>query len=410
MSRQRKRVGRALILFLMGTSLASADDARPPLEPFQMVRSLQFIQDRIADGDHAILPMQTKLLEIIDNRLRKAETNTLQDRHNFHAVLIYAMSGGNPATIASVASRVDIPEEDRKLAAGILSYLLGDVAQARAAMEAIDPNSHPANVAAFLWLVKGSVAAGEDSQAGLAMLDKARLVSPGTLVEEAALRRIVTFAAASHNVARFAAASEQYARRFLRSPYAAEFAASLVTGIVALRPHGLQVDQIGHATAWMSREQARTIYLRLARRSAIDGDTPLLDYASRMAEELAGEGPDPSDTRGELYSTLSSVTTETVDEVLQKLTNLDPARLSASDRALLDAAKLIATEVIAPVSYTPPPSPIPGSQVDADDEEVHVTEQDPMPTWQAEPTTDPLVTSARSKLEAIDKMLEENGK
>ena len=38
------------------------------LQPFQMVRSLELVQDRIAGGDHAALPMQRKLLEMIDAR------------------------------------------------------------------------------------------------------------------------------------------------------------------------------------------------------------------------------------------------------------------------------------------------------------------------------------------------------
>ena len=38
-----------------------------------MVRSLQLVQDRIASGDHAALPMQRKLLEMIDKRFRERE-------------------------------------------------------------------------------------------------------------------------------------------------------------------------------------------------------------------------------------------------------------------------------------------------------------------------------------------------
>ena len=41
-----------------------------------MVRSLQLVQDRIASGDDAALPMQRKLLEMIDKRLREAARTT----------------------------------------------------------------------------------------------------------------------------------------------------------------------------------------------------------------------------------------------------------------------------------------------------------------------------------------------
>ncbi len=397
------RALRALAIMLLATSAASAGSPDKTLEPYQMVRSLQLVQDRIADGDHAALPMQKKLLELIDGRLRSAAVETLQDSRNFNALMIYAMSGGNPQTVADVVARVDIGETDRQAAAGVLGYLLGDMAQARTAMATIDPNKHPSEVAAFLSLVKGSVTAGDTPEAGLAVLDQARLLSPGTLVEEAALRRIIALAVTTQNVARFASATEQYARRYLRSPYATQFAESLVSGIVALRPLKLELAHIEQTTAWMSREQARTVYLRLARRAAIDGDAPLLEFASRMAQRYSGEGPEAADIRGELYSTLSSVTTDTVDEVLRRLGDLDAAQLSSSDRALLDAATAIATEVVAPVNYASP-----AVEPELEEDEVRVSSDTPPPTWSAEPSTDPLVTSARTKLEAIDRMLEEN--
>ena len=53
------------------------------LEPYQMVRSLQLVQDRIAVGDHAALPMQRKLLEMIDERLRSASSHDFVDQRNF---------------------------------------------------------------------------------------------------------------------------------------------------------------------------------------------------------------------------------------------------------------------------------------------------------------------------------------
>src|SRR5690606_8940027 len=157
--------------------------------------------------------------------------------------------------------------------------LTGDMAQARKAMATIDPAGHPPEVAAFLSLVKGSVLAGEDARAGVAMLDRARLLGPGTLVEEAALRRTVSLAVAAGDGEKFMSASEQYARRYLRSPYSSQFAEAFVSGIIALKAK-LDLRRVEQAIAWMTAEQAKTVYLRLARRAAIDGDPELLAFAS----------------------------------------------------------------------------------------------------------------------------------
>ena len=406
-SRTRATLG-ILAVFALGMGHLHADETEAGLQPYQMVRSLQLVQDRIADGDHAALPMQRKLLEMIDGRFRGAADESFTDRRNVHALMIYAMSGGNPSTIADVLTRLDVDEVDRQAAAGVLGYILGDVAQARSAMASIDPNTQPPDVGAFLFLVKGSVVAGEDAATGLRMLDQARLLSPGTLIEEAALRRSVTLAVNTKQVSRFFSASEQYARRYLRSPYASQFAEAFVSGLIMLRSDGYELARVEEVASWMTREQARTVYLRLARRGAIEVDKELLEFAARKASELASDTPEDRDLRSELYSSISSVTSETVEDVLARLRSLDQSRLSESDRALLNAAKAVAEEVVAPVMAIREPEapPLdPDLELDLAVDPEPAVQEAAVP--QDAPAVDELVTSARSRLDAIDRILQE---
>lgn len=391
------------MLGVFGAHAEDLDSGPAGLQPYQMVRSLELVQDRIAGGDHAALPMQKKLLELIDARFRSASSTEFSERRNFDALMIYAMSGGNPTTVAASLGGLSLDEADRAATAGVLGYLGGDVAGARDAMARVEPSAHTPEVAAFLALVKGSVVAGENARAGMALLDHARLLAPGSLVEEAALRRTLSLAVMATDPERFLRASEQYARRFLRSPYAAQFAETFVSGILTLRDE-LDLARVEAVVSWMSQEQAKTVYLRLARRAAIDGDATLLPFASQRAVEDAQAAPDGLDPRSELYSSISSVTSETVDEVLSRLIELDASKLSASDRALLDAARAIATEVVAPVRLARP------ENAPAADEEAAGPVRAAAP---AEPAPDagqldPLVVSARARLKEIDRMLEES--
>ena len=380
----RRRARLVAALAVLAAPAASAQEPAARLQPYQMVRSLELVQDRIAGGDHAALPMQKKLLELIDARFRTAGDADFAERRNFDALMIYAMSGGNPATVAASLEGLSLHAADHAATTGILRYLAGDAAGARAAMAAVDPQTHAQEVAAFLALVKGSVVANDDAVAGLAMLDRARLLAPGTLVEEAALRRTLSLAVSQDDTGRFMRAAEQYARRFLRSPYAAQFAETFVSGLMALTDD-LDLAGVEQTVAWMSAEQARTIYLRLARRAAIDGDAELLAFASRRAAQDDSAGRDDArDARSELYTGISSVTSETVAEVLSQLTELDGAQLSSADRALLEAARAVASEVVAPVGSSPRPV-----------------------APQREDEADPLVISARARLAEIDRLLEE---
>jgi chemotaxis protein MotC len=326
-------------LALLATALAAAAHAEGGLKPFQMVRSLELVQDRIAGGDHAALPMQRKLLEMADARFRITDATELTEPLNLRALLVYAMSGGNPATVEMALSKLSKDDPNRRLADGVLAYVLGQQKAAQDALAAIEPLAQTPELGTYLALVKGSILAVDQPQTALALLDQARLLAPGTLVEEAALRRSISLQITLGDAKRFTHASTQYVRFYLRSPYAAQFADAFVAGVIALHAD-LDLDAIGEIAGMMDTEREKVIYLRIARQAAIDGLTELSAFASAKAE-----GRD--DPRALLYSSLSSVTSDTVDDVLAKLALIDRSRLSDKDQQLLDAASAIAAEMMA---------------------------------------------------------------
>ena len=203
------------------------------------------------------------------------------------------------------------------------------------------------DIAMYLALVKGSMLSEAEPKKALAMLDRARLLAPGTLVEEAALRRSIAVATTLGDVTRFVRLSEQYVRTYLHSPYASQFADAFVTGVVTFHAT-IDRKAVVDIAALMEPEQEKVIYLRIARRAAIDG---LIDFAAFAATHAEGVEDDP---RAELYSSLSSVTSGTVEEVVAKLSKIDRNRLSEGDRQLLDAASAITREMsVAPVGSNP---------------------------------------------------------
>ena len=341
-------IGGAIALALLVAGPRSAAFAQDALQPYQLVRSLQLIQDRIAGGDHAALPMQAKLLEMIDDRMRDADADDFKEPKNFRALLVYGMSGGNPVTVAAAASRAHPDQQSLAIAKGVVAYLNGQPAEAIEMLKPIDPMSVPADLGAFLALVKGSLAAADDPAKALALLDEARLLSPGTLVEEAALRRSVGIAAAQGDAARFALASTQYVGSYLYSPYASQFADAFVSGVITLHM-AISQDKIADITSMMDSEREKVIYLRIARRAAIDGMTDLSAFASAKAELGRNGKGNQDDPRTQLYSSLSTMTSANVDDVRAKLGKIDRGQLSQSDRDLLDAAQAVAGEVVAPV-------------------------------------------------------------
>ncbi|MGT2464328.1 hypothetical protein ACVOMV_00165 [Mesorhizobium atlanticum] len=181
-------------------------------------------------------------------------------------------------------------------------------------LKPIDPMSVPADIGAFLALVKGSLLAADDPAQALALLDEARLLSPGTLVEEAALRRSVGIAAAQGDAARFALASTPICRVVslltLCQPVRGR---CFVSGVITLHMAISQDRSPTSPRRWIPSARRRS-HLRIARRAAIDGMTELSAFAAAKAE-LDRNGSSQDDPRTQLYSSLSTMTSASVDEV-----------------------------------------------------------------------------------------------
>ncbi len=368
-----RAVARFAAILITGLAVETGAQAAS-MQPYQMVRSLQRVQDRIADGDHAALPMQQKLLGIIDNRIRKADPADFSDPRNLQALLIYGLSGGNPKTLELLFSKLSLGPQESRLGEAIVRYALGDFTAARAVLQEIDPKSLPPEVGPPVALVSATVTARDNPLFAVRMLDEARLLSPGTLIEEAALRRSIPLAAALKDTERLARASEQYVRRFLRSPYATQFVDTFVAAVVELNDT-VDPSMVDEVTAQMSDEQARIVYLRLARKSAIEGYERLLAFASQKAMAYGQDADGRNDPRAVLYANMASVSSDNVNDVLTALNSIDRHRLSKADQELLDAAVAIARAVLDEPRHTS--ALVPDSQpelVDArlPDEEISV--------------------------------------
>lgn len=403
--------GLAAAILLAAPFVASAGaEENFDLQPYQLVRSLELVQDRLAGGDEAAFPMQRKLLEMIDAKLLATPAKTFDDERNFDALLVYAISGGNPSTIETVVSQLDLKPPRAALGAGVLGYVRGRPAEAEKALHGIDPLTQPTELGAYLALLEGSVAAAEDSEAALKFFDAARLLGPGSLVEEAALRRSVMIALKMRDPDRFLDYSEQYVRRFLRSPYASQFADGFVVGVVDMHS-SIDLDRVARTLGEMDADRRKAIYLRLARKSAIEGLADLTAFASRMADVRNDPRSKTNDPRVLLYSSIASVASGSVGAVATQLASIDRSRLSESDQRLLDAARTIAGEVIAQPKAPDVPAKVAEAAAAGNAAANPAAEKKPAPPAgpdeKAMDASMKIMADTRQKLAAIDELLKE---
>lgn len=323
----------------------SAEETAELAPPYLMIRSLQTIQDKVINGDLDSVEMQRYLLGEIDKRLRTIDMAVFDDPRNVDAALIYAMSGGNPETLDILAERDIEGNFDNRVTSILRRYLSGRGATALKQLKEVVPEYRNTRIGPYLELIGANALMESEIDAALKFFDWARVEAPGTIIEEAALRRSLGITSAKGDTVRALPYARRYARRFMNSPYASQFA-DIFVSLAIDHKNALPPDEIKAVLSLIERKRQREIYLRLGRRAAIDGNKPLADFASKEARRLSSSEDTGQLALAELYSGIVNIPSDGINQVLEKLAAIPDKSLSPKDRFLRDAARIVAEEVV----------------------------------------------------------------
>jgi chemotaxis protein MotC len=324
-----------------------------------LTSDLQNLQARIAAGDKAAYASQAERISAIGAAIVAAKPEVWQSKHETDAAVIYLFSGGQPRDIVRLVESGAVPASEIPLMRGALAYVLGNEAEAEKRLSGIDARSLPLRLAGPMAFAQSVIETSRDSAKAIELLDLARLLAPGTLVEEAALRREVMLEADQHEVERVARLARQYASRFGGSVYAEAFLQTLAG---ALAQSGAidnpeNFNRFRGFFAALAPDGRRGFQLGLARAAILNGRFEVAALAAAAA--LDGVPPDSAEeARGKLYEAIARVLTPDYDAALAELQSVAQARLDRHDQELLAAARGVAAFLHAPpaASVEPPPA------------------------------------------------------
>ncbi len=254
-------------------------------EPYKLVRSLQRIQDEIADGDKQAIGMQFELTKLVDKSFRRLDRKKFADPTTARALLAYSMLGGNPKTLEEHLA--DIGGADNqyvRLGAAILSYQKGASHNALAQLKMIDPRSVGGMFGASLALIRGLIT--ENDKAAHVDFDTARLLAPGTLIEEASLRRLMSIHRRAEDPEAFLRVSSRYARRFVASPYALQYAQEFTAGVTAMGDR-MDTETVIEILEFLPEAYRQSLTLRLMHNATLDGKSELVARIAAFAPDRA---------------------------------------------------------------------------------------------------------------------------
>jgi chemotaxis protein MotC len=310
-----------------------------------MADELQRIQTRIANGDKSAYPAQLAQLKAIGAAIAAAKPDTWQDKREGDSLVLYVLSGGSVAEVAHLIKTGALIESERPLALGAVAYITGHEAEALRLLSTIDLNELDARVAGQIAFARSVLESKRDPKAAISQLDWARLLAPGGLVEEAALRREIAVLVEAGNASRAATLAGSYAIRFGGSLYAADFFRELarLVGRTGLLEDPVNYESFSRATLALSPEGRLDFLLTVAR--AAVGNGRFKTGSAAAADAFRGAPMNRRDeARARLYLNASRIFSDGHEAAWANLQGLSDSTLDRSDAALLAAFRAAAAQ------------------------------------------------------------------
>ena len=307
------------------------------------------LQDDIARGSGAALAAQRVLGARVAQDYLSAPGTVWSDPKNAAALLSYALSGGEPKVVDAVVRANTFEPPYDALLDGALAFAQGRSKDAKRHFADVNLTRLPRSVRGPVYLALAALSVDEDPHVAQEHLAHARYSAPGTLVEEAALRRSVLLAAEADDVDDFHQLTSRYLRKFRTSVYAGNFRRRLAAAITRMQfvEEDGAFERLDEILEPMSAAGKQELFLLVAR-SAVE-------HGSRIAARRAAErtlltaAPGTLDRlRAELYKASAEVVDpDRYGEAIDVLEALDVAKLPADDRALRTAALRLVQTVAA---------------------------------------------------------------
>jgi len=355
----------ALLLVLpFAATHAFAEPAPPSSEPYELVRSLQAVQDGIANGDTAAHGSHIALIRQIGEKFLAADASVWSNPQNGQAVVIYLLSGGAPQVVRKLPR--DKMNVDSRLFDGALAYVEGRQDEARELLKDIKPRTIPSGMGGQVALVQGALFARSEASLAIERLDDARLLLPGTLVEEAALRREILLVGQAEDFDKFEFLTLAYIRHYRNSVYAGDFWQRFSTGLTqsSLALDDRRFVRVAALLEQIDRASRLKLYLVIARAALVRGRLAVARLASERALTLSADATADRE-RAHFFRGASRALTDEYDGGFAELKALDRSKLLERDVLLLNATVQLALDVRKPIAGPsagatadkPPPTP-----------------------------------------------------
>ena len=340
---------------------ATEQPTRSDDQPFHLIRASSELQEQIVGGNRDALTRQSEVTRDISRKLAVFDLHVWTQARNRTGLIKFVLNGGDLDVLQIVLSKNIFPEPEKALAQGVLQYALGRKAAAIEILKPLDIRAIGPSLAGHIALIKAILARDGDAKAARHYSNEARLLSPGSAIEEAALRLSIDLAIAQGDAPRLDLAALRYAYRFPQSLYRTSIDLR-VARVLGARNPARQADD--HALAM-------TLAAQLADGERVGFLMELAEAALRSGHLATAESMAKLGTQSSAPSAMTASALRAFEgaamlfgphrgSALQVLSQADTADAPPAIRKLIIEARKLAVMIEQP----PPPMPR-GVMVDA---------------------------------------------
>ena len=200
-------------------------------QPWKLLRSIQEQQDRVVAGENNATNAYRILLVQSANWMKLLDDSTWQYERNLDAVAVYLLIGGDVELGYKALQKSQLDRPHKLLLEAAVAYSERDIAKSYRLMSRIDHMSLPPSMAGQVALAKAMVFSSADLETAADYLQQARRLAPGTLIEEAALRRAMRVSAELNSMKDLRYFARTYQHRFQSSHYFTDFCVMQASGL-----------------------------------------------------------------------------------------------------------------------------------------------------------------------------------
>ncbi|MBO0733856.1 MAG: hypothetical protein J2P49_05990 [Methylocapsa sp.] len=195
-------------------------------------------------------------------------------------------------------------------------------------------------------MAQAALAAEENPGQAMNLLDKARLMMPGTLIEDAALRRGLILAEKLLDTGKFEALAREYIWRFPRSDYFESFrrqSSSAVTRFILDGEAG-DFERIEKLVDLIDPANQCGFYLQTAYQGIIDGKIAAAHRAAIKGRKLARDGT-VEQGRAALYNAAALILMGNIETGTNELALANTVQLPRQDEDLKEQVALLISQI-----------------------------------------------------------------